>query len=53
MKKIKKVTDVVRLINAVLFGVAIGLGVLRSVHETITTLAAEHEAAAKARKAAK
>jgi hypothetical protein len=51
MKKVTKASEIVRLINAVLLGVTIGLGVLRSVRETVMALAAEQQAAEKARKA--
>lgn len=53
MKTVKKATEIVKLVNAVLFGVAVGLGVLRAMRETFNALAADHEAAAKAKKAAK
>lgn len=53
MKAVKKATEIVKLVNAVLFGVGIGLGVHRSVRETINVLAKDQEAVAKAKKAAK
>lgn len=52
MKTVKKATEVVKLINAVLFGVTVGLGALRAIRETLNTLAAEHEAAANVKKGA-
>lgn len=52
MTTVKKVTEVIKLVNAVLLGVSIGLGVLRSIRETLNALAAEHQAAAKTAKAA-
>jgi hypothetical protein len=51
VKTVKKATEIVKLINAVLFGVTVGLSVLRAMRETFNALAAEQEA--KAKKAAK
>lgn len=51
MRTVKKATEVVKLINAVLFGVTVGLSVLRAMREMFTALAAEQDA--KAKKAAK
>lgn len=55
MKTVKKATEVVKLINAVLFGVAIGLGVLRNMREVFNALAADQDVSAgvKNKKAAK
>ncbi|MET9262360.1 hypothetical protein [Amycolatopsis sp. NPDC004079] len=47
MKKIQQATDIVRLLNAVLMGVSIGLTVAKSVRETFREMADDPEFRAK------
>ncbi|WP_372663662.1 hypothetical protein [Amycolatopsis kentuckyensis] len=55
MKTVKKATEIIKLLNAILFGIAIGIGALRAMRETFDTFAAEHDALSevKNKKAAK